>query len=403
MSKLVKFMIVLLAIAVATPVLAENRLTLNGEMRVRGWHVDVDDNDFTNTWADQRLRIAGKMSVVEGVSVTFRFDATEQNWGSQPAFGGGRLVNSDASMQWDRAHLDLEKGIFHLRAGQQWIGFGKTGFDAQDSGLLLNIKTPITVSLFYMLDDDNNDPKTVMGSAGAGDSTDAVYYGLQVGHKMDSYAANLFFAAQDDNSVAEEVYVVGATFATTLADAVKFYTELEYFFGDANANVDAYGLQAFVDASVAVADNITVGGQFYYAMGDDEDVQYSVLGNAFNGWDPIYELGTGLNNEQINISRTFEVFGKGAGLIGGRLYGSIKATDAISFAASAFYGVSDEDSAAVEAFEDGYALGLGMSYAVMANTKLGVQVQYEDFSAGNMVGSADHEALKGGVGLFVNF
>jgi hypothetical protein len=390
MNKFVSFLIVLLAIAVATPVLAEQRLSLGGEMRVRGWHTDIDANDYTSTFADQRLRIAGKMSVAEGVSVTFRLDATESAWGSQPGFGGGRLVNDDTSMQWDRAHLDLEKGMFHLRAGQQWVGFGRSGFDAQDSGLLLNIKAPVAVSLFYMLDKNNGGPT----------STDAIYYGLQVGHKLDSYAANVFFAAQDDNNLGNEVYVIGGTFATTIADSVKLYTELEYFTGDHTATVDAYGLQAIVEASAAVADNVTVGGQFFYAMGDDEDFQYIRVGNGFNGWDPIFSLGTGLENEAIeNGDGPYRIFGNGAGLYAGRLFGSIKATDEISFAASVFYGVADEKDVAL--YKNGYAFGAGMSYAFMKNTKLGVQLQYEDFSKENA--ADDYKAFKAGTGLFVSF
>ena len=62
-------------------------------MRVRAFHVDVDDDsddDSTNTWANQRLRIAGKIAVAEGVSVTFRTDITEgTNWGDSSSFGSG--------------------------------------------------------------------------------------------------------------------------------------------------------------------------------------------------------------------------------------------------------------------------------------------------------------------------
>ena len=52
------------------------------------------------------------------------------------------------------------------------------------------------------------------------------------------------------------------------------------------------GTQLFLDASMAATDTITIGGQFYYAAGDDEDVQYTILGNGFNGWDPIFDVGT---------------------------------------------------------------------------------------------------------------
>jgi len=280
MSRLASLLIVLLAIAVATPVLAEDRLSLNGQMRVRAWHIDVDGDDQTNTYADQRLRIGGKFSVAEGVSVNFRFDATESNWGAQPAFGGGRIPN-DGSMQWDRAHLDLQNDMLHLRAGSQFVGFGQSGFDAQDNGLLLNIKAPVTVSIFYMLDDDNNskdeyviDNDPLSSTYGdliekfEGNKSDSHYYGVQVGHKTDMYASNIFVAGQKDFD--EEVYVLGLTYAQSF-DALNLYTELEYFTGDASETEDAYGLQLFADLSAAVTETVTVGGQFFYAMGDEDE------------------------------------------------------------------------------------------------------------------------------------
>ena len=91
--KLLKVLVAaLLLAAMVTPAIAEDRLSLSGEMRVRAFHVDVDEDndndDSTNTWANQRLRIAGKIAVAEGVSVTFRTDITEgTNWGDSSGFG----------------------------------------------------------------------------------------------------------------------------------------------------------------------------------------------------------------------------------------------------------------------------------------------------------------------------
>ena len=85
MKMLKVLLAVLVMVAMVTPVIAEDRLSLNGEMRVRGWHQDFDydgdSDDSTDTWGDQRLRIGGKIAVAEGVSITFRTDITESNWG----------------------------------------------------------------------------------------------------------------------------------------------------------------------------------------------------------------------------------------------------------------------------------------------------------------------------------
>lgn len=392
MSRLASLLIVLLAIAVATPVLAEDRLSLNGEMRVRGWHVDVDGEDNTETWADQRLRIGGKFSVAEGVSVTFRMDATESNWGvAGQGAGSGRLPNvgTQNPMQWDRAHLDIEKNNLHLRAGQQYVTLGKTAFDAQDNGLMLNVKGQIPVSVFFMVDNDG----------GSRADADGYFYGANVAHKTDAYAANVFVGGQKKSSnVGEEVYVLGLNYAQNF-DALKLFAEANYFTGDASETVDAYGLQFFGDVSSAVSETVTVGGQFFYAMGDDEDAQYIILGNDFGGWDPIQALGTNLDNEQITLGRPFNLLGDGAGIMAGRLYGSFKVASNLTLGASVFYGVNDEEDAAD--FEDALVLAGGLSYAVMANTKLGLQLQYWDFAGEGA--NDDLEAMAGGVGLFVSF
>ncbi len=62
------------------------------------------------------------------------------------------------------------------------------------------------------------------------------------------------------------------------------------------------GTQVFLDASMAATDAFTVGAQFFYATGDDEDIQYTFLGNRFNGWDPINDNRYHLSNESMDFS-----------------------------------------------------------------------------------------------------
>jgi hypothetical protein len=404
-------MIVLLTIvAVATPVMAEDRLSLAGQMRVRGWHID-DGGDTTESFADQRLRIGGKLSVAEGVTVIFRTDLTEKSWGDGGnTFGAGRLPQD--GMQVDRAHLDLAAGNLHFRAGQQYIAFGNSGFDAQDAGLTLNVMGPIPVTAFWMLADDNDVAGSAAGFAinqstgaiepvaavDANTKSDAFYYGARVAHKGGSYASQLFVAGQQDvNNGDESVQVVGLTLDLDLAP-VKLYGEAEFFTGDADANVDAVGTQVMLDASMAATEIVTVGGQIFYAMGTDkaDEQQYVVLGNDFGGWDPLFALGTGLNNEQIGAGRPYDLFGGSNGVMAGRLYTSIKATDAATVGLSVAYAEPDEDIAGLDS---AMALAAGLNYTVMANTKLGLQLEYIDIDD-----DADtDEIFNAGVGLFVNF
>lgn len=386
MSKFLKIMIVLLTIvAVATPVVAEDRLGLSGQMRVRGWHVD-NGGDDTESWMDQRLRIGGKFSIAEGVSVTFRTDLTESDWGSGNAFGSGRTAPADGSdfqaIHVDRAHLDIASGNLHLRAGQQYLAFGSNGFDAQSNGITLNVKGNIPVTLFWMLNEDG----------GSRTAADDYYYGARVAHKGEKYASQLFVAGQKAPHADEDVIVVGATLDYDL-EPVALYAEVEFFTGDANATQDAAGTQIYVSADMAASETVNVGGKLFYSMGDDEDVIYNLLGNDFGGWDPLFALGTGLDNEKIGAGRPFDFFGN-AGAIAVQLNASAQATDDLNVAAAVAF-VQSEDDDIID--DEATALALGLSYAVMANTKLGVQVEYID------VDSEDDERLQVGTGLFVNF
>ncbi len=199
-------------------------------------------------------------------------------------------------------------------------------------------------------------------------------------------------------------------------DAFKIAAELDVFDGDANDTDDAYGTQFMADGSFALSDAATLGAQFFYGAGDDEDVQYTYLGNRFNGWDPIFDIGNSLSNEQIVGGSPFNVATVGIyeggditlasmGAIGGRLYGMFKANDDLSFGASAGYFQEEEDALASL---DYYALAGGVVYKLMANTTLQLQLQYTDGNVECNTGicdgqDADFDAFEAGTGLFVSF
>ena len=439
MSKFLKSMIVLLAIvAMATPVMAEDMLSLGGQMRVRGWHLDKDTTP-TNTWADQRLRIGGKLSIADGVSVTFRTDVTESNWGAGSTYGSGRL----GVQQWDRAHLDLAFDSFSIRAGQQWIGLGySSAFDAQTNGIKLATKGPVAITAFFMLPDDNNtaaddgslafdDNKkladgtdnpnygdvSLKAPKAEANTADGYFYGANVAFGSDDFKFDVFAAAQQKvTNSTEDVYMVGAD-ATLNLGVIKLVTELEFFTGDASAASaatayvnaaeakDAFGTQIMVDVSLAAGEALTFGGQLYYALGDDTDTQYSYLGNGFNGWDPMMEHGTGLNNEQMHPgkygynARPYTFFSKNAGVMAGRVYVDSKLSDSFKLGGSITYLEPEEDGNVT--VDSAMLATVGIKYNLMANTSIGAQIAYADFDQTNK--KATDNALAAGFGLFVNF
>ncbi len=404
MSRFLKIAIVLLAIAaMAAPVtvMAEDMLSLGGQMRVRGWYTDYDGDDYTTSWIDQRLRIGGKLSVADGVSITFRTDITEKTWGDGGSeYGAGR---GGDTQQWDRAHIDLTKGNVHVRVGQQYAGFGLAQtINSQDAGIRVDFKGPVAVSAYWLLDDQNDD-------ADFGSTSDSYSFALNAGFKGDNYKSNLFFGGDTKTSSVDkvsklktvydsEVYLVGADVTFNL-EALKIAAELDYFTGDADTDVDAMGLQFFLDAAFAASEAMTVGAEFYYAQGaDDDEVQFTYLGNDFNAYDPLFDLGTSLSNEQIGVNRPFDFTEDNAGAIGARLYLKAKANDALSFGASIAYLEPEEDDNTD--LDSALFYAVAVKYAVMANTSLQAQLQYIDADIDD---ESDDSAILGGVGLFVNF
>jgi hypothetical protein len=185
--------------------------------------------------------------------------------------------------------------------------------------------------------------------------------------------------------------------------------------------VDAMGTQAMLDASFAFSENFTLGGQLYYAQGDKEDKQFTRIGNGFNGWDPIMDVGTNLSNEQIVFGSPFNLaeFGGGEagdtfnvaslGSMGGRIYTSFKVSDAIKLGASAAY-LQEEDDSLVTL--DGYALAGGLVWSFMPNTSLHFQLQYvdgtieaKDSDLKAEFGNKEYDItnFSAGTGLYVNF
>ncbi|HEY5674078.1 MAG TPA: hypothetical protein VIR78_10255, partial [Malonomonas sp.] len=319
MSRVLKAMVALLAIAaIAAPAMAEDRLGLSGAMEVRGWYLD-DGGDKTETFADQRLRIGGKLSIAEGVSATFRTDFSESDeWGNDAAYGRQNI-------HVDRAHLDITKGMFSLRAGQQNFAFANSTVDAQDNGILIGINGMMPIQLGYMLTESNGgkasaDSHILYASIshktdaysvtvyGANETSDVAFkndaamlkaarnnaylngYTAEDGTKTKGYnqvyspATGVDVAAsetQGDTALAafdaenditdyedgnlatikgEDVYVVGLTSSYNLG-AVKLDVDLAHFFGDfvKSENIDVMGTQLMLNGSVAASEAVTVG------------------------------------------------------------------------------------------------------------------------------------------------
>ncbi len=407
MKKMMKALVavpVLVGLA-AVPAIAEERLSLSGEMRVRGWVVDEDTSGRDDAYADQRMRIMGKIKAAENVNVVFRMDATEAVWGRYDGFGSGRIPADGNSMQWDRAYIDLTQGMFNIQAGLVYAAFSPTSaVNAQDNGIVINVKGAVPVKAFFMLDDDGTVVATATTPAvAAQDADDALLYGVSVSPSFGENVKTEFFAAGytgGDTFVDRDVYAFGA-FASAGLGMATILGEVNFFTGDHDATTDATGIQGWLAANLAVTDTVTIQPALWYAQAaDDNEFQYVNLGNGatgdFDGFDPVWDVGTKLDNEQIALGRPFDWTGAGAGVMGATLKAFAKLSDALNVGASVGY-LTVEDDDIVDA--DAIAVAAGASYEVMANTSLQAQVQYLSAE----IEGEDADDFQAGVGLFVTF
>jgi hypothetical protein len=396
MSKFLKIMIVLLTIAaVAAPAIAEDRLSLSGEMRVRGWYLDGGEDagdPNSSTYFDQRLRIGGKLAVAEGLSIIFRTDFSEQDWGTDAGYGR-------QGWQLDRAYIDWKGSYGHLIAGQYNLVVGNTTIDSQDTGFMYTIPGDLPITFFYQLVDDNET------AAADGTEADAQLFGAKLALKGDNYASDIFVASQrggvDAAAAAPylpqdaEVYLIGATLATTLGP-VKLNAEIDYFGGDYDDNTDAEGFQAFVDGSVAATDTTTVGIALFYAMAQDDDGderQVYELGNDFNDLDPLNN-GPLSNDDLLNRVEVYDFTGNGAGVMAIKGYADFKVSDATAVGASLAFATTEDDDVDDD---DLFTANLYMTQKFTDNVSMAAQLGYADQDSEN-----DND-LSIGAALYVNF
>lgn len=403
MKKVLKTIVAIPVLAglAAVPSMAADQLDLTGEMRVRAWGVDTDNDDYS--FMDHRLRMYGKFKVNDNIQVHFRTDLTEQTWGStESAAGAGRYPED--SMQIDRGFLQLENDSMRLRAGLQYVGFSPSyAIDTQDEGLLFTIKNDTApVHLFGIMDGSNEFENEIVD--------EDWILGLATTPTFGNVATQFFagyLAATQNGMIDEEteivtsldedrnIYMVGAS-GTLDAGMTAITAEINMFGGDYNDSTDAMGLQGWISADVKVSDALTITPRAYYAMAaDDDEQQIVVLGNNFNAWDPLYEIGVGMDNEKIGLGRPFDWTGEGAGAIGASLATTYKISDALTLGAGVNYITVEDD----EIIDDSvFGLAAGFNYSFMGNATLKAQIEYKDYDLDD-----DDDGVGAGIHLGVKF
>jgi hypothetical protein len=400
----------LLVLGLAVPAMAEDRLSLAGSMQVRGFFVQDDNgtDEFSHAWNDSRLRIGGKISVADGVSVNFRFDANEsaENSSDAIAWGGDtstlpQYSNRRADVQFDKGYLQVEKNGYTLMAGQMYFGgFGITKiFDAVGAGFILQ-KSGVTLAWVKVADQNTGANKLNKTNL-----DEQEVYGAMYDFKADGFTLKPMVSYHSNQDQDANRLGLGV-FATANVGPVGIKGEVDYFDGDSVGGFDEKGLQLYVDGSAAVTDIIKLGLIGLYAQGQDGgDVQVTEQKMThFAEWHP-EDYGPWSGDiigdfDTFNPAQSFAPAGVtvGAGVIGGIVYSDVKVSDDLGLQFSAGYFQTEDDGIADI---DGYILNAAANYVVAKNTRWLTHLNYRDFEDND----TDAELSRLGVisGLVVSF
>jgi hypothetical protein len=395
----------------AETALAEERLVLTGEVRVRAWDTsgisadidpnedgDLTDSEFTEidqNYFDQRFRVGATINAAEGVKGVLRFDFAEDKWGSDN--WTGVRYNETSELQVDRAYLDVTKGMFNVKAGQQLIALGNMiAYDNNTTGLSLTLKTPVTVTLAYTKEDERGSLQDEDDDG----NEDLDSYAIQVGFAQDNFGVKGFYAAlKDGNDEGIEPNVFGIAANATLG-MLSFKAELDVFGGEIG-DVDVMGTQFWGNIEAAVMDNLKLGVDLIYSDGNDTDDEVKLT--ALNDWGDwlladrgpfnteIANLGTadamdpdifGIVGDVLDATGVdtagLPVGGQG-GAIGGGVYAVFTAMEGLDIYGQVMYLSADEDSE-TWLYDDVTVFNLGADWMFAPNAHLWLQYSKTEWS-----------------------
>lgn len=390
-----KFTVIAIALVCAAmfiaPAYAEDRLTLSGALRVRAW--DTESFDGTeSSWFDQRFRTGAKLKVSDDVNIQFRADWGDGSWGQD--YTSGTLITRPRKNSWntvdvDRAFIEINKEMWGLRAGQQYLGLGVNKvLDANATGIKFDLKfAPVVTSLIYAKIDENG------SLVDDNDTEDEDLYALNINYTCDAFSGNVFVAAKNDDTSYEDSPVMVGIQGTGKLGMVNLTSELAVASGDTAAGtIDYIGTQFYLAADTNVTDTVNIGARFLYALGTDDptEEQFTTFAN-FGDFNPI-SLGTPFDAD-LSIAGNDEIFdptGDSAGVVGGILETTFTPMDLLKLGAKVAYLEPEEDS--VTDIDSYTAFHVWAAYTIATNTELAVAYLYSDPDVAD--GAADLDPLK---------
>ena len=330
-----KLLVILFALGLVfsftAPVMATD-VSFDGSFRVRGWYdsnsalqdSDAANQEMPSAYYDQRFRLQTVFQVVEGLSVTARFDAMDGVWGST----GMTSTTADDNIEFDMAYMTFVTGIGQFKAGYMSDGVWGTGFgDYEEFVGKIQWAVPIGDNLVFILNtvkysegDINSRAKTTAGT-NVEDQDDDKYRAAVIYHNDTMQAGLLYNYYRYENyiprlAVSDTITAIAystSSFSDITAHALVPYvkltlgdlyieSELTWMDGTINSraagtnDVDIEGLSFYVKGQYNMGP-VYLGALFAYVQGDDPDTAATEtienglgLVNSGSDWDPMLIL-----------------------------------------------------------------------------------------------------------------
>lgn len=263
------------------------KLQIEGEAFVRAWSMQNytdgdDDNDSDKLdFFDEKLRVQMAYPASEHIKAVTRFDFAETQWGSENMQAYRPAAGTDDQFQVDRAYIQLDKDMFQLRAGLQYIWVGHDiAFKDNMPALRFRVNTPVKFTLGYVKRDESGmlTDEEIDGV----DYGDVDRYLLELQYDTDNFEIKGFIVMQTDDSTDEDEPNVFGVAASYDFGRVKLATELDLFGGE-RGDIDYTGTQWWANVNFKVNDRFSLMSDLVYSTGenDADKEKITVMGDPF--------------------------------------------------------------------------------------------------------------------------
>lgn len=408
-----KLLLVLMVLALVSPAMADDRVSLSGTYdvtaiasdNVTAQNAGVDDlgDADKHSYLHQRFRVGSKIQVADGVTANLRFDFAEGIWGQDQGFEANR-ANDTSELQVDRAYVSVNTAWLIINAGLQFVPAGQTQVYRDNQPALQFIAktgTPFGIRLAWVKASEGIGVDNGWSDEGEENEDTDRFLG-DLSYKTDAIKVSLFYVMQKDGGTGDtsdppdgtiddfkdEPNVAGLNVRTSVG-GVAISGEVATFGGDNGNGTDYTGTQVNVNGMMKLSDALSLGVDLIYssAAGANEQ-KMTVMGDplaAFDaknggtmGWDM---LTYGRNTAQLFASSPppglmpgdfFDPFNTGAGAMGAGVGVKFIPVDKVTLIGQLHYLVADDDDipGVTGEFESGYNLLVAAVYQLAPKTTL---------------------------------